>query len=101
MSNTNVELLYGKSLSVLIAQAITSLKDKATEKILISSVVNEILLNRPELKIHITNSEDKKLLTKRVVCSVNKLEQSGLIDIERKKTIDLNINYIIITPKSL
>lgn len=103
MSNENLsDLLYGKSLHSLVTAALISLEQKdSSSDILLKTIINEIIEKRPQLKPIIEEGKNKKYLTVRVHNCVKKLSQTNLVEIERKKTENIDFTYIIIKPKLL
>jgi hypothetical protein len=103
MEGTNLkDLLYGKSLQSLVTSALISLEAKKTSNdILIKTVISEIIIKRPELEEIINNGKEKQHLTVRVHNCVKQLDKTNLVEIQRKKTKNIDYHYIIIIPKLL
>jgi hypothetical protein len=96
------ELLYGKSLQSLVTSALISLESKKpSNDILLKTVLNEILIRRPELEKLITDYKTKRHVLGRIYNCIKQLSKTNLVEIERKKTLDLDYNYIVLTPKLL
>ena len=95
-------LLYGKPLQSLITTALIRLQEKNVENdILISTVIDQFLLNRPELNEFLKTPRKRKHLRVRVTNSIKQMSKTKLVKIKLQKTENINYQYIIITPNLL
>ena len=96
MSEVNPNLLYGKSLHTLVTSALISLEHKQVTNVLVKTVIEEIFIRRPELKELIKESRQKRDLESRIRNCIRKMASTNLIEIDRKKAIDIDHYYITI-----
>lgn len=95
-------LIYGKPLQSLVTTALMSLEEKkSSNDILLKTVLNEILDKRPELIKLLPDYKAKRHVLDRIYNCVKQLSKAKLVEIQRRKTKDIDYTYIIIIPKLL